>query len=243
MEQEVVDTTETPADSAESTEPTEAEVTEEVVEEVEQAPAYITLEQMQEAISRQDSSMKSWLGRRDKETLNHIGNVINERMAKTETPDELSSRFLENPREVMRSELKAMQSEETQHQTMHLNSAMDTVGALMESDPLYTDKSLGNEVVAEIGSMVKEGRIDASLPPAAAGKLALADAVVAVFRKRAATKKSPLAGNKAGNTSAGLTPPAGRVFKPKVPKLDDETAKWAKKWNYTDEDIARVLGE
>ena len=121
MEQEVVDTTEAPAESAEPTEPTD-EQTEEVAEEVaeEQTPAYITAEQMQEALSKQDSSFRSWLGRRDKETLSHIGNVINERLAvKQETPDEISSRLLENPRDVIRAEMQAFESERTQKQTTH----------------------------------------------------------------------------------------------------------------------------
>ena len=166
MEQEVVDTTEAPAESAEPTEPTE--VVEETVEE--QTPAYITAEQMQEALAKQDSSFRSWLGRRDKETLNHIGNVINERLAvKQETPDEISSRLLENPRDVIRAEMKAYESERTQKQTTHLNSTMDTVGMLMESEPMFVDKELGNEVVSYLGTMVKTGKIDSSLSPEAAG--------------------------------------------------------------------------
>ena len=241
MPEEVVDTTETPAESVESTEPTENEVTEDVVEE--QAPAYITAEQMREALDKQDSSFRSWLGRRDKETLNHIGNVINERLAEQETPDEVSTRLLENPREVIRSEFKAYQNEMTQKQTKHLNSTMDTVGQLMESDPLYTDKDLGDEVVAEIGQMVKSGKIDPELPPEAAGKIALADAVVSVFRKRAGEKVNPLSKNTPGNTSSGLKPPAKQTPNVKVPKLDDVTAEFAKKWGYSDEDLARVLGE
>ena len=226
-----------PTEPIEPTEPVAAEPVEPA------APAFITAEQMQDALGKQDSSFRSWLGRRDKETLNHIGNVINERLAKQETPDEVSSRLLENPREVIRSEMKAYENERTQTQTVHLNETMDTVGALMESDPLYTDKDLGNEVVAEIGGMVKSGKIDPELSPEAAGRVALADAVVAVFRKRAGVKTSPLSANTPTNTSTGLAPPAKATPKIKVPELDEETAKFAKKWNYSDEDLARVLGE
>ena len=246
MEDEVVDTTETPAESAEPTEPTDeqTEVTEEVQEEVqEETPGYITAEQLQESLAKQDSSFRSWLGRRDKETLNRLSEVIDQKLSRPETPDEISTRLLENPRDVIRSEFKAMQNEETQQHTVHLNSTMDSIGMLMEADPLYTDKALGDEVVAQLGDMVKTGKIDSSLHPDAASKVALAEAVTAVFRKRAGTKTSPLAGNKPKNTGSGLKPGTPTSYKPKVPKLDAETAKWAKKWNYSDEEIARVLGE
>ena len=240
MEQEVVDTTEAPAESAEPTEPTEVQA-EEPAEE--QTPAYITAEQMQEALSKQDSSFRSWLGRRDKETLNHIGNVINERLATKETPDEISSRLLENPRDVIRAEMQAFESERTQKQTTHLNTAMDTVGMLMEAEPMFVDKELGNEVVSYLGNMVKTGKIDSSLSPEAAGKVALSDAIVAVFRERAGIKKNPLSGNSPANIGPGLKPSVKPTVKAKVPKLDEETAKFAKKWGYSDEDLVRVLGE
>ena len=74
-------------------------------------------------------------------------------------------------------------------------------------------------------------------------KLALADAVVSVFRKRAGAKTSPLVGNTPGNKGAGLSPPAQSTPKLKIPELDEETQKFAKKWNYSDEDLARVFGE
>ena len=239
MEEEVVDTTETPAESAEPTEPTE-EVQEEVSEET---PGYITAEQLQESLAKQDESFRSWLGRRDKETLNHFSSLIDEKFKTQETPDEVSSRLLENPREVIRSEFKAMQSEEARQQTAHLNSTMETIGQLMEADPLYTDKSLGDEVVSYLGNMVKAGKIDRNLPPDAAGKLALADAVAAVFRERAGVKTNPLSGNTPANVSPGLKPSVKPTVKAKAPKLDDVTAKFAKKWGYNDEDLSRVFGE
>jgi hypothetical protein len=237
MADEVVDTNEAPAESVEPTEPTETEVEE-------PQPTFITAEQMQEALQKQDSSFRSWLGRRDKETFEHIGNVINERLsAQRETPDEVSTRLLENPRDVIRSEFEAYENERTQKQTTHLNKAMETVGELMESDPLYADKDLGNEVVNEIKQMVTSNRIDYKLSPTAAGKLALADAVTAVFRKRQGAKKNPLSANTPGNTTPGLSPPAKPKGSVKVPKLDDVTQRMAEKWGYAPEDLARIYGE
>jgi len=239
MPDETVDTQEAPAESAEQTEPTEGEQEPEV-----EQPAYITTDQLQEELRKQDQSFRSWLGRRDKETLSHIGNVINERLSqRQETPDEISTRLLENPRDVIRSEFKAYQSEMTQKQTTHLNNTMETVGQLMESDPLYTDKSLGNEVVAEIKKMVQTGKFDSDLPPNQAGKVILGDALSNVIRTRQSAKVNPLSANTAQNTSSGLQPPARSTPKPKVPKLDDVTKTMAQKWGYSEEDLAKLYGQ
>jgi len=236
MEEENVDTQEAPAESVEQPEPTEEP-------EVEQ-PAYITQEQLQEELRKQDSSFRSWLGRRDKETLSHIGNVINERLSqRQESPDEISTRLLENPRDVIRSEFQAYQNEMTQKQTTHQNTTLETVGELMESDPLYTDKNLGNEVVAEIKKMVLSGKIDSNLPPTQAGRVILGDALANVVRMRQNAKVNPLSSNTAQNTPSGLQPPASHTKKVKVPKLDDVTKTMAQKWGYSEEDLAKLYGE
>jgi hypothetical protein len=63
--------TEAPAESAEPsspTEPTEPTEAEPVVE----APTYVTAEDLQSALDNRDASQRSWMGRSDKETLNHI---------------------------------------------------------------------------------------------------------------------------------------------------------------------------
>ncbi|MHC4525149.1 MAG: hypothetical protein ACYSU8_06405 [Planctomycetota bacterium] len=239
MSDEVVDTQQTPAESVEPLEPTE-EMTDNEVQE----PAYITTEQLQEELKKQDQSFRSWLGRRDKETLSHIGNVINDRLSqRQETPDEVSTRLLENPREVIRSEFQAYQNEMTEKQTTHLNTTMETVGQLMESDPLYTDKNLGNEVVTEIKKMVQTGKVDHDLPPGQAGKVILGDALSNVIRTRQNAKTNPLASNTAQNTTTGLQPPAKPTAKIKVPKLDNMTKTMAEKWGYSEEDLAKLYGE
>lgn len=239
MTEEPVDTPEVPAESVEPTEPTEPQEPQES-----EAPAYITAEELQGALEKQDSSFRSWLGRRDKETLNHIGDVINERLSQTqETPDEVSTRLLENPRDVIRSEMEAYESERTQKQTTHLNMAMETVGTLMEADPLYQDKDLGNEVVEEIKQLVKTGKVDSNASPTQAGKIILADALSSVIRKRQGAKTNPLEKNTASGGGANLQAPAKTTVKLKAPKLDDVTTQWAKKWGYSEEDLSKLYGE
>ena len=242
MTEENVDTTEAPAESVEPTEPTEIEETPE-----EAAPGYVTVEDMQAALEKQDASFRSWLGRRDKETLNHIGQVINERLSQAQnqpTPEEMSTRLLDDPRAIIRSEMEAYENERTTKQITHLNTAMETVGNLMESDPLYTDKELGNEVVAEIKSLVQANKVDHKVAPAKAGKLVLADALSNVLRKRQGLKTNPLGANTPKGAGSNLKPPSTPSrAKPKMPKLDDITQSMAQKWGYSEEDLAALYGE
>lgn len=240
MEEEKVDTLKAPVDeSGQADEPTEDESQESEV------PEYLTAAQAQELLDKQAASFQSWLGRRDKETFNHIGDMIEERIKNVQpkvSNDELSTRLLESPREFVRQEFEALQNEQTTKQTRHLNTTMETVGELMESDPLYADKDLGNEVVEEIKKMVQTGKIDYNVKANVAGKIVLADALSNVFRRRQNKKVSPLEGNKPGNGASSLTPPEESQPKVKVPKLDDVTKRMADKWGYNDEDLARVFG-
>ena len=251
MSDEVVDTTEAPAEGAEPTEPTE-EATEVVVEEtevVEEAPApvYVTAEDFQAALDKQTASTQSWLGRRDKETLNHIGNMMDQRFAQQQeqaSPEDISASLLDDPRKIIRSEMDRYETERSTQSTMHINTAMETVGNMMEADPLYTDKDLGNEVVAEIKTLVQTGKVNTNVPASESGKLVLADALTNVMRTRQNLRKNPLKANSPSNKSAGLkppaTPPAPVV---KAPKLDDVTQKMADKWGYSPEDLASIYGE
>ena len=241
MADEVVDTNEAPVTDAEPTEPTEP------TEEVQPEFSYVTAEDLEAALGKQDSSFKSWLGRRDKETLNYIGQVIDQRLTQNKsqpTADEISAQLLENPDAVLRSKFNQFRQEQTTQQTQHINTAMQTVGSMMEADPLYTDKELGNEVVSEIKNLVQSNKINYNVPSGESGKLVLADALTNVMRKRKNVKTNPLSTNTPSNKGGGIKPPATpSAPKVKVPKLDEYTAKMVKKWNYSEEDIARVLGE
>jgi hypothetical protein len=140
--------------------------------------------------------------------------------------------------------MDAYDAERNTKSVTHINTTMETVGSLMEADPLYSNKELGNEVVEEIKQLVKTGKINANVPAIEAGKIALGDALTNVFRKRQDTKINPLDKNTPANTGGSLTPPAGAPTpKVKVPKLDELTEKMAKKWGYKEEDLAAIYGE
>jgi len=205
----------------------------------------MTAADLDAALDRREQSNQSWMGRRDKALLDNVGNIINQRLSERpqETPDEASTRLLENPREMIRSEMENWQSEKTAAQTSHLNDAMESVGEMMESDTLYTDKVLGNEVVEEIKSMVQTGKVESGIPGKQAGKLMLADALTNVMRKRAGAKTNPLEKNKPGGGGENLSAPAKVIPNVKAPKLDEEAQKLADTFNYSPEDLARVFGE
>lgn len=241
-----VATQETPAESGQVNEPTPEELETEQLPETPEVPEYLTATQAQELLDKQASSFQSWLGRRDKETLSHIGEIIDQRIQSVrpkESDDEYSTRLLEKPREVIRAEIEAFSAERSKKETTHLNKTMESVGGLMESDPLYSDKDLGNEVVEEIKKMIQSGKVGSDLPPASAGKLMLADALSNVFRKRQSKKTNPLSTNKPGGGAANLNAPAAPTKKAKVPKLDEFTQRMAEKWGYKEEDLARLYGE
>jgi hypothetical protein len=247
MADEVVDTTEAPAEGVEPTEPTEPTEPVEPEPAEPQEPAYITADQMSEALGKQDASFRSWLGRRDKDTLSHIGTVIDERLTANQSqpsPEDMASKMLDNPRETIRSEMDAYNTERTAKQTTHFNTTMETVGTLMESDPLYTDKDLGGEVVEELKRLAQTGKILTNVAAADAGKIMLGDALSNVIRTRQGVKTNPLGGNTPQNTPGSLSAPSTPAApKVKVPKLDALTEKMAKKWNYKDEDLAQLYGE
>jgi hypothetical protein len=121
---------------------------------------------------------------------------------------------------------------------------METVGNLMETDPLYKNKELGNEVVEEIKVLVNSGKINTNVPAGEAGKIMLGDALSNVFRKRQEAKTNPLNQNTPQNTGGNLTPPSTPVkAKVKIKKLDELTQKMADKWGYKDEDLEKLYGE
>ena len=248
MPDEVVDTNEAPAEGVEQTEPTETtEMTEQTEATEPTEPAYITADQMSEALEAQRQSQQSWQGRRDKDLLSHIGTVIDERFTQNQeqpSTDEMSSRLLDNPRNVIRSEMDAYKAEQTTQETNHFNTAMETVGNLMEADPLYSDKTLGTEVVEEVKKLVQTGKIQKNIAPADAGRIMLGDALSNVIRTRQGVKTNPLDSNTPQNTGSSLAAPSSPgVKKVAVPKLEELTAKMSKKWGYSDEALAQLFGE
>lgn len=224
------------AESPVPDEPEQVETEPEVTE-----PQYMTPEQVAEVVSRETNEIKTWLGRRDKDLFNQIGSVIDERLTrKQETPEELSSKLLEDPVSTIKQIMTETQSQEAAITQHHNSQTFTHLGHMMDSDPLYQDKDLGNELVQEVKRQFQEGNINRTLPPESAARVLHAEALANVLRSR--KKATPLQNNP-GKVAGTLTPGVPSTKNTlKTPNLSPETKKWAEKWGYSDEDLAKLYG-
>uniref|UniRef100_A0A6M3LM82 Uncharacterized protein n=1 Tax=viral metagenome TaxID=1070528 RepID=A0A6M3LM82_9ZZZZ len=208
---------------------------------------------MRQAEERAFQRMASWQGRRDKDLFDSLGNLIDSRLRSNQPPPVPSppsdpATILENPdawaeaklREAFPRILDQEVQRRTQQDTQHTSEVVRQAGAIMDSDPLFQDKELGSEVIAEIQKNFNTVR---GLQPNVAAQLLVSNAVSAAFRKRTLTKTNPLAGNRPVTGPMGtVKPPVAPVAKPKPVKLSEEAAALAKRWNYSAEDISKVFG-
>lgn len=222
-------------------EPVVEKVEEPIVEEPQ--IQYMTPEQVAETVSRETNQLKTWLGRRDKDLLNQVGNIIDERLSKKmETPEELSSKLLEDPVNTIREIMTETQNQQTTKTQQHSTDTLTHLGTMMDSDPLYQDKDLGNELVDEVKKQFQTGKVDESLSPQAAAKVVHAEALANVLRAR--KKANPLKANQPGSSTGTIMPGTSSVkTTPKMPDLSEDTKKWAKKWGYSDKDLIRIYGK
>jgi hypothetical protein len=221
-----------------------ASVTEEapVVEQPEETQL-MTPDQVAEHVSRGTNEIKSWIGRRDKDLLNQIGGIIEDRISKkVETPEDLSNKLLEDPVNTIKQIMSETQTAEQTKSQRHGSETLEYIGNMMDSDPLYEDKDLGGELIEEVKKQFQSGKVDTRLSPEAAAKVLQAEALSNVMRGR--KKENALVKNKPGSGAGTLTPGIPSTKKgPKVPDLTEETKKWADKWGYSQEDLARVYGD
>jgi hypothetical protein len=198
--------------------------------------------------------MASWQGRRDKDLFDSLGNLIDSRLRAVQplplpsVPSDPAT-ILENPdawaeaklREAFPRILDQEVQRRTQQDTQHASEVVRHTGMLMDSDPLFQDKELGGEVIGEIQKNFNTVR---GLNPDVAAQLLISNAVAAVYRKKTITKTNPLAGNRPATGPIGtVKAPVALVAKPKPIKLSDAAMELKKRWNYTDEDLAKVFGD
>jgi hypothetical protein len=112
---------------------------------------------------------------------------------------------------------------------------------MIDSDPLYQDKELGDDLVEEIKSQFQAGKLNTSLSPENAANVLQASALANVMRNRQGgnglSKNQP-------RQQGGELKPGVPAVKPKlkVPDLSPELKKLAKDWGYSDEALAKLYG-
>lgn len=202
---------------------------------------YMTPEEVAEAVSRGTNELKTWIGRRDKELFDRFGNLIEEKIPKPQQdPTELSDALLSDPVSTIRKIVSETQSEESQKVQHHNSQTFEHLGRMMDTDPLYEDKALGNDLVEEVKKQFQQGKLDQNLSPQAAASVLHANALANVMRARSTKpglQNKPAAG--IGNLAPGV-PNSSK--KTKAPKLSPDVQKLADRWGYKPEDLARVYG-
>jgi len=202
---------------------------------------YMTPEEVAEAVSRGTNELKTWIGRRDKELFDRFGNLIEEKIPKArQDPSELSDALLQDPVSTIQKIVSESQSEESRKVQSHHSQTFEYLGSMMDSDPLYQDKELGNDLIEEVKKQFQSGKIDRTLSPKSAASVLHAEALSNVLRARqgkVALKNKPAAA--IGSLTPGV--PGGGT-KIKAPKLSPDVQKLADKWGYKPEDLARVYG-
>lgn len=189
----------------------------------------------------------SWIGRRDKDLLNQVGQLINgirsefaagrdPAQKQDDNGKEAFDAFVENPSRWLDQELSRRQA--------NVNSRFQTIvghaGQLMESDDLYQDRDFGMEVVNEVKNVLPT--LPPNLDPRAAAELLVARATQAAIRKKGGVKGNAYSGKTAAGVPIGGVKPGSSVGgKPKVQKLSDKTEEFAKKWGYTQDDLAKIF--
>ena len=213
-------------------------------------PPPLTPEEIEERAFQRTTS---WLGRREKEfsdnILRNVSQLLESKLAHLRGPEEpapvgSSTDIFDNPDKWARTVIPKILHEEISKQTkaeQNFNTEVIRHAAnLMDSNPLYTDKTLGNEVVAEIQKGFHS--VNRSLPPDVAAELTVNRALAKVIAARTAVKANPLTGN-TPVTGIGTIKPSGVAPTGKAPpvKLDDIAKKVASWFGNTEEDVRDML--
>ena len=190
--------------------------------------------------------MASWQGRRDKDLLDNVGQIIDSKMTQSQPAPEttmyddpdgwVEKKFQEKIPQMMDQEIYRRTTQDQQYTSEVIRYA----GSLMDKDPMFADKDLGNEVISEVQKNF--GSLNKGLTPDVSAQLLVSNAFSNVMRRRN-VKGSPLAGNTGAGNVGGITPPAGTPPKAKPVKLTDEAQKLADRWGYSEEDLGKVFGE
>jgi len=234
-----------PTESVEPVEPTEPVEPIEPLEPVEpiepEPPAQLSSD---EIIDKAFQKTASWLGRRDQDLLQNIGDMIEQKTAKVNSEPISASpeTMLDDPDQWFQSKYSQMQKRETEDQIEYNKTMFRSMGSIMDADPLFADKELGTEVMKEVEKLAPQ--VDRRLPADAAGNMIVKEALVNVYKKRTEKKINPLDKNKPiKEPIGGITPPVHVPPKGKAPKISPMASEMAKRWGYKEDDLKRVFGE
>jgi len=266
MENQAVDTPQAPVDPGQPAEPTtQADATQDggqpaqPAQEAQPVAPQLTPEERERQLEeRMVQRMSSWTGRRDKALLDSMGQLIDSRLRSVQPAPQMAppaspaspvdaAALLEKPDFVIGKILEEqaprlferVMQQRTVADQQYTNDVVKGAAAIMDSDPLFTDVSFGNEVVSEIQK--EFGNMRRDIDPSIAAQLIVNKAVTNVYRKNKAPVNG-LSGNRpAGVPLGGVKPPPAQTPKAPPVKLSPEAKLLAERFGYKDEDLAKVF--
>lgn len=187
------------------------------------------------------SSMQSWLGRRDKDLIDAIERKFESKLESVKPKQKEEFNF-EDPLPQIETHVRNILTQEQRKEYEYTQSVVNAAGRLMETDDLFEDAELGNEVVEVIKSDI--GRIKKNVPPDIAAELLVSNALKKVYKARKGQKKTAFDGKKpTGEKLGSVTPSTSTDKKEKMPKMSDLAGRMVKTWNYSPDDVKRILSE
>lgn len=271
MEEPVVDT-QTPPDTGQVQEPTAPEPSfqeemealntppeEPAVEEPPPVvpPPQLTPDQIIERAAEMSfQKMASWQGRRDKDFLTNISQMIESRVpqpqAQPAAPSIDPATLLENPDAWLEQAVPKVLSNYAKQEQAKVeafnNEIVRHIGNQISTDPIFageeneSNKVARKAILDEVTSSI--AKVDRSLPPNIAARVVYNEAVSGIYRKAVNTKVNPLAKNTPITGPQGtLTPPVHTSPKARPVVLDDVARAFKNAYKMTDEEVAEYLKE
>lgn len=180
--------------------------------------------------------MQSWVGRRDQQLMESLKGMVQQ-------PAAAVAKAAPDPAENANEWFDYMYQQRVSQVQRYNDTLYKTGTTMIDSDPVVqADAGIKDEIVQEIQS----GRvqINRNLDPETAAAVAVSMAKANVLTRRMTQPKNPLAGNKpTGTPKGGIAPPAAAPApKVKLGKVSGLARSAAKRWGYSDEEMAKVLG-
>lgn len=198
---------------------------------------------------KRDHDMKSWIGRRDadiKQEMERRDQALLEKIA-TILPQQAPGVPAEpaeapDPSEDANAWLEHKLQEKMSAETNYNNTLIQTGTAIVQQDELVkVDPTLAQEIYDEAQS----GRIQVNraLSAEVAAAMVVATAKNNVLTRRLLNKPNPLARNQPATAPLGSVVPPAAPAAPvvKKPKLSPLASQAAKRWGFSDEEVAETL--
>lgn len=185
--------------------------------------------------------LQSWAGRREKELKEEILGTIQPYLTQN-APAEVPPAEAPDPSQDADAWFEHKLQERVSAENQYNDTLIRTGTAIVQQDELVkADQTLANEIYEE----VRSGRvaINRRLPAEEAAAAVVAIAKANVLSRRFLKKPNPLEKNQPNTAPVGSVAPPAAPATPtvKVPKMSPLASKAAKRWGFSDEEIAEAL--